>query len=748
MSQFRFRPLAFACCVLLAGPVALSACSQPSGSASTPASSASTAAPAKAGTVATAAAPADIKSNPFYATSTLPFQAPPFDKIKDADYQPAIEEGMRQQEAEIEKIADQPDAPTFDNTIVAMEKSGQMLYRVTNAFFAVAGANTDNTLQKVQETEAPKLSAHQDAIFLNPKLFARIQTLYDKRDSLKLDPEAQRLLEWDYKEFVLNGAKLSDADKAQLKQFNQQEASLSAQFQNKLLAAAKAGALVVDDKAKLAGMSDEDIAAAAQAAKDRKLENKWVVPLQNTTQQPALGSLTDRDTRHQLFENAWTRAERGDANDTRDTITQIAQIRAQKARLLGFDDYAAWKTADQMAKTPTRVMNFLDQLVEPATDRARAEAADIQKVIDADQAKAGKPTFQLEPWDWEMYSEQVRKAKYDLDADQIKPYFELNDVLQNGVFYAANQLYGLTFKERHDIPVWQPDVRVFTVYDKDGSELGLFYCDYFKRDNKSGGAWMSNLVGQSKLLGTKPVIFNVANFTKPAPGQPALLSFDDVTTMFHEFGHALHGFFADTEYPSLSGANTARDFVEFPSQFNEHWALNPKVFANYAKNYKTGAPMPQALVDKIKKSQMFNKGYDMTELISAALLDMSWHTIPATAPRVEDVDAFEAKALKDNHTDLGYVPPRYRSSYFLHIWGNGYAAGYYAYLWTQMLADDAFGWFQDNGGLTRANGDRFRKMVLSRGNTEDLATMYKDWRGRDPNIDAMKKDRGLETQKP
>jgi len=748
MSQFRFRPLAFACCVLLAGPVALSACSQPSGSASTPASSASTAAPAKAGTVATAAAPADIKGNPFYATSTLPFQAPPFDKIKDADYQPAIEEGMRQQEAEIEKIADQPDAPTFDNTIVAMEKSGQMLYRVTNAFFAVAGANTDNTLQKVQETEAPKLSAHQDAIFLNPKLFARIQTLYDKRDSLKLDPEAQRLLEWDYKEFVLNGAKLSDADKAQLKQFNQQEASLSAQFQNKLLAAAKAGALVVDDKAKLAGMSDEDIAAAAQAAKDRKLENKWVVPLQNTTQQPALGSLTDRDTRHQLFENAWTRAERGDANDTRDTITQIAQIRAQKARLLGFDDYAAWKTADQMAKTPTRVMNFLDQLVEPATDRARAEAADIQKVIDADQAKAGKPTFQLEPWDWEMYSEQVRKAKYDLDADQIKPYFELNDVLQNGVFYAANQLYGLTFKERHDIPVWQPDVRVFTVYDKDGSELGLFYCDYFKRDNKSGGAWMSNLVGQSKLLGTKPVIFNVANFTKPAPGQPALLSFDDVTTMFHEFGHALHGFFADTEYPSLSGANTARDFVEFPSQFNEHWALNPKVFANYAKNYKTGAPMPQALVDKIKKSQMFNKGYDMTELISAALLDMSWHTIPATAPRVEDVDAFEAKALKDNHTDLGYVPPRYRSSYFLHIWGNGYAAGYYAYLWTQMLADDAFGWFQDNGGLTRANGDRFRKMVLSRGNTEDLATMYKDWRGRDPNIDAMKKDRGLETQKP
>jgi len=754
MSPFRFRPLAFACCVLLAGPMALSACSSESAPANDSPSAASTA-PAPAHTAAAAvssaagaaAAQGDIKSNPFYNASTLPMHAPPFDKIKDSDYQPAIEEGMRQQQAEIEKIANNPEAPTFENTIVAMEKTGQMLNRVMNTFSAVAGANTDDTLQKVQETEAPKLSAHQDAIYLNPKLFARIQTLYDKRDSLKLDPESQRLLEWDYKEFVLNGAKLSDADKAKLKQYNAQEATLSAQFQNKLLAAAKAGALVVSDKSKLAGMSDEDIDAAAQAAKDRKLDGKWVVPLQNTTQQPALASLTDRDTRHDLFENSWTRAEKGDANDTRATIAQIAQIRAEKAKLLGFDDYAAWKLEDQMAKTPARVMNFLDQLVGPATDRAKAEAADIQNVIDADQAKAHQPTFQLEPWDWELYAEQVRKAKYDLDADQIKPYFELNDVLQNGVFYAANQLYGLTFKERHDIPVWQPDVRVFTVYDKDGSELGLFYCDYFKRDNKSGGAWMSNLVGQSKLLGTKPVIYNVANFTKPAPGQPALLSFDDVTTMFHEFGHALHGFFADTQYPSLSGANTARDFVEFPSQFNEHWALNPKVFANYAKNYKTGQPMPQALVDKIKKSQMFNKGYDMTELISAALLDMSWHTIPSNAPRVEDVDAFEAKALKDNHTDLSYVPPRYRSSYFLHIWGNGYAAGYYAYLWTQMLADDAFGWFQEHGGLTRANGDRFRQMVLSRGNTEDLAQMYKDWRGRDPNIDAMKKDRGLETPK-
>lgn len=727
MQGFKTRLLALACCAIVAGGAGMTA---------------QAAAPAASGNKG-----GNITTNPFYKPSTLPFQAPDFSKIKDSDYQPAMEAGMRQQRAEIEKIANNPAAPTFDNTLVAMEKSGQMLTRVMLAFSTVAGANTDDTLQKVQETEAPKLSAHQDSIYLNPKLFARIQTLYNQRDSLKLDPESLRLLEWDYKEFVLNGAKLSPADKARLKQLNEQEASLTAKFQNKLLAAAKAGALVVGDKARLAGLSDAEIDAAAAAAKSRKLAGKWVIPLQNTTQQPALASLTDRDTRHQLFENSWTRAEKGDANDTRSTIAEIAKIRAEKAKLLGFDSYAAWKLQDQMAKTPATVMDFLDKLVPAETARATAEAEEIQKTIDADQAKAGKPTFKLEPWDWQLYAEQVRKQKYDLDKSQIKPYFELNDVLQNGVFYAANQLYGLTFKERKDIPVWQPDVRVFEVHDANGKPLALFYCDYFKRDNKSGGAWMSNLVNESTLLGTKPVVYNVANFTKPAAGQPALLSWDDVITMFHEFGHALNGMFADTKYPSLSGANTARDFVEFPSQFNEHWALYPTVFAHYAKNYKTGEPMPAALVEKIKKSQLFNKGYDMTEATAAALLDMSWHTLPASAPKVSDVDAFEAKSLKDNHVDLSYVPPRYRSSYFLHIWGNGYAAGYYAYNWTMMLADDAFAWFQEHGGLTRANGDRFRQMVLSRGNTEDLARMYADWRGRAPNIDAMKKDRGLEPEK-
>jgi peptidyl-dipeptidase Dcp len=655
---------------------------------------------------------------------------------------------MRQHLAEIEKIADNPDAPTFDNTFIPMEKSGALLKRAMMAFETVTGANTSDALQKVQEEEAPKLAAHQDAIYLNDKLFQRVATIYDQRNQLKLDPESLRLVEVTYKDFVHNGAKLSAADKAKLKELNKEESTLSTQFTNKLLAATKAGALTVDDAAKLKGLSEGDLAAAAQAAKGRKLDGKWTLPLQNTTQQPALGSLDNRDVRHELFEHGWTRAEKGDANDTRATIEQMAYLRAQKARLLGFDTYAAWKLENQMAKTPSAVMKFLDQLVPPAVARAEAEGKDRQAVIDKDQKAAGKPAFKLEPWDWQYYGEQVRKAKYDFDAAQVKPYFELNNVLENGVFYAANQLYGLTFKERKDLPVWEPTVRVFEVYDADGKPLALFYCDYFKRDNKGGGAWMSNLVTQSKLLDEKPVIYNVANFTKPAPGQPALLSFDDVITMFHEFGHALNGMFADQEYPSLSGTVPQRDFVEFPSQFNEHWALYPTVFAHYAKHYKTGEPMPKALVDKLKNSQLFNKGYDKTELISAALLDMSWHTISPDAPKVSDVDAFEAKALKDNHVDLSYVPPRYRSSYFSHIWGSGYSAGYYAYLWTQMLADDAYGWFEEHGGLTRANGDRFRQMVLSRGNTEDLAKMYADWRGRAPNIDAMKKDRGLEPQKP
>ena len=724
--------------IVIATTMALAACSQqPNGAATSPATTASTAAASSAAPAATA-----MTSNPFFSASTLPFQAPPFDKIKDADYQPAIDEGMKQQLAEIEKIANNPQAPTFENTYVAMEKSGVMLNRVMSVFNAITGANTDDTLQKVQEVEAPKLAAHRDAIYLDSKLFQRVETIYNQRDTLKLDPESARLVEVVYKNFVHAGAKLSDADKARLKDLNKEESTLDTAFTNKLLAATKDAAPVFDDKAKLAGLSDAELAAAAQAGKDRKLDGKYVLTLQNTTQQPELQDLSDRATRQALFEASWNRAEKGDANDTRKTIERLAQIRAEQAKLIGFPNYAAWKLDDQMARTPETVMSFMGKLVPAAVARAKREAADIQAQIDKDQAALKQPSFKLAPWDWNRYAEEVRKARYDLDENQVKPYFELDNVLQNGVFYAANQLYGLTFKERHDIPVYQPDVRVFEVFDKDGTSMALFYCDYFKRDNKNGGAWMDNLVGQSKLLGTKPVIYNVANFSKPAAGQPALLSFDDVTTMFHEFGHALHGMFADEQYPTLSGTNTARDFVEFPSQFNEHWATDPKVFANYAKNYKSGEPMPQALVDKINKASKFNSGYGMTELVAAALLDMNWHTLGADAP-LQDADQFEAAALKKDKIDLGYVPPRYRSSYFQHIWGNGYAAGYYAYLWTEMLADDAFIGFKDHGGLTRENGDRFRAMILSRGNTEELAKLYKDWRGQDPSIEPMLENRGL-----
>ena len=722
----------------MATTIALAACSQHGNESAQPAPAPASTAPAKATSAASTTSVAPFTdANPFAQASTLDFQAPPFDKIKDADYQPAIEEGMRQHLAEIQKIADNPEPPTFDNTFVAMEKSGALLNRVMAVFNGVTGANTDDALQKVQEDEAPKLAAHDDAVHLNGKLFQRIETVYNQRASLNLDPESLRLVEVVYRQFVHHGAKLSDADKAKLKELNKEESTLSTKFTNTLLAATKDGALVVDDKAKLAGLSDADVAAAAQAAKDRHLDGKWVISLQNTTQQPALQDLTDRATREALFKASWDRAEKGDATDTRATIERIAQIRAEQAKLLGFPNYAAWTLDDQMAKTPERAIKFMQDLVPAVTGRAEREAKDIQDVID--RQKGG---FKVAAWDWEHYAEQVRKAKYDLDENQIKPYFELDNVLQNGVFYAANQLYGLTFKERKDIPVYQPDVRVFEVFDKDGKSLALFYCDYFKCDNKGGGAWMDNFVGQSALLGTKPVVYNVANFTKPAAGQPALLSWDDVITMFHEFGHALHGMFADEQYPTLSGTNTARDFVEFPSQFNEHWATNPKVFANYAKNYKTGAPMPQALVDKMKKAGKFNMGYNMTELVAAAMLDMNWHMLGADAP-VQDADKFEATALKKDGVDLSYVPPRYRSSYFQHIWGNGYAAGYYAYLWTQMLADDAFVEFKDNGGLTRANGDRFRKMVLSRGNTEDLATMYRNWRGQEPQIEPMLENRGL-----
>jgi peptidyl-dipeptidase Dcp len=675
-------------------------------------------------------------ANPFYMPSALPFHAPPFDKIKDADYQPAIEAGIAQQLAEVQKIANDAAPPTFENTLVALERSGALLTRVQFVFNGVTGANTDPALQQVQQVEAPKLAALQDAIYLNAKLFARVKAIYDKRASLKLDPESLRLVEYDYQEFVKAGANLSDDDKAKLEKLDEEESTLSNAFMTKLLAATDAAAFTTSDKGALAGLSDEDIAAAAQAAADHK-QTGWLLSLQNTTQQPDLTFLTNRDARQKLFEASWNRAEHGDANDTRATIARLAQLRAEKTQLLGYPNFAAWNLVDQMAKTPDAVLKFMDALVPASVANAVSEAKEIQAVIDAQGGG-----FQLQPWDWNFYSEQVRKAKYDLDDAQVKPYFELNNVLQKGVFYAANRLYGLTFRERHDIPVYDPTVRVFEIFDANGKPLALWYCDYFRRDNKNGGAWMDFFVSPSRLLGMLPVIYNVANFEKPVAGQPALISFDDVTTMFHEFGHALHGMFGDTEYPSLSGTNVPRDFVEFPSQFNEHWASDPEIFSHYARHYQTGAPMPADLVAKIKKAKTFNQGYMLTELLAAAELDMQWHMLPASAP-IEDPDAFETQALDATHLSIPAVPSRYRSSYFLHIWAEGYDAGYYAYLWSEMLDDNAYQWFVEHGGATRANGDRFRQMVLSRGNTADLDEIYEKWLGAKPSIQPMVNDRGL-----
>jgi peptidyl-dipeptidase Dcp len=679
----------------------------------------------------------DLASNPFMQASTLPFQAPDFNKIKDSDFAPAFEEGLKKHLEEIEMIADNQEPATFENTLVALEKSGGLLRRVNGVFNMLSGANTDSVLQKLNEDIAPKLAAQQDAIFLNDKLFKRIMTIFQKKNELNLDKESKRLLEYYHDEFLRAGANLSEEDKVKLKKLNEEEAGLSAKFTNQLLAAAKAGALVVDNKDALKGLSEGALNSAAQNAEAAGYKGKWLLSLQNTTQQPALQYLENRDTRHRLFEASWNRAEKGDKNDTRATIIRLAEIRVEKAKLLGFANYAAWTLQDQMAKTPEAVQSFLKKLVPPATDKARNEAANLQSLINTERGG-----IQLEPWDWNYYAEKIRKSRYELDENEVKPYFELFNVLENGVFYAANQLYGLTFKRRTDIPVYREDVRVYNVYDRDSSELGLFYCDYFKRDNKSGGAWMNNLIDQSKLLGTKPVIYNVCNFTKPASGEPALISFDDVTTMFHEFGHALHGFFADQTYPSLSGTNVARDFVELPSQFNEHWALDPKVFSHYALKYNTSEPMPQSLVDKIINSQDFNQGYALTEILEASELDMEWHTIPA-GDSIKSADDFETAALKHTDLDLPQVPPRYRSSYFLHIWANGYAAGYYAYLWSEMLDDDTYNWFKENGGLTRANGQRFRDMILSRGNTEDYNKMFFDFIGHAPDITPMLKARGL-----
>src|SRR6059058_4667574 len=688
----------------------------------------------------TTSASSPAATNPFFSESSLPYHAPPFDKIKDTDYAPAIEEGMKDQLAEVEKIANDPAPPNFANTFETLERSGALLTRVTKVFFNLTQSNTSDTLQKIKADEAPKLAAHSDAIFLNAKLFARVKALYDQRDSLKLDPESHYLAERYYKAFVRSGALLSEADKEILRGLNQEEAKLTTKFEDDVLAETNHGAVVIDNKADLDGLSENDIAAAAERAKELKLADKWVIALHNTTQQPAMTFLKNRALRERLFQASVSRGNHGGENDTKAIVARLAQLRPQRAKLLGYPDYATFTLDDQMAKTPQSAEQLLTGIVPAATAKARNEAARMQKLIDAE-----KGGFTLGPADWEYYAEKVRKAEYDLDDSQIKPYFELEHVLHDGVFFAANKLYGITFKERKDLPVYQPDVRVFEVFDANGKSLALFYADYFQRSNKDGGAWQDSFVDQSNLLGTQPVVINVCNFTKPSPGQPALLSFDDVTIMFHEFGHALHAMFSNIKYPMLGGVS--RDFVEFPSQFNEHWALDPTVLANYAKHNQTGKPMPQDLVDKIKRSRTFNQGYAVTDYVSAALLDMAWHSLPPDTP-AQDVNAFEAAALKRFQVDLPQVPRRYNTTYFSHIWDGGYSAGYYAYLWSEVLDDDAFYWFKEHGGLTRANGQRFRDLVLSKGGTQDVATTFRNFRGRDPIVEPLLEERGLKSTKP
>ena len=672
-------------------------------------------------------------TNPFFDISLLPYQAPHFDQINDSHYRPAFDEALRQKRADIDAIVSQAAAPDFTNTVLALEKSGAMLSRVSSVFFAMTSAHTNPYLQELEEQFSTELAALANDIWLNDALFARVESVW--QDRAALDAECRRLVEELYQRFILAGARLNETEKAELKALNTEAASLTSQFNQRLLAADKTGGLVVDYAHQLDGLSATEIADAAQAAAERGLNDRWLIPLLNTTQQPALSALRNRQTRENLFNAGWTRTQKGDENDTRALILRLTALRARQARLLGFEDYASWSIADQMAKTPAAALEFMRGIVPAARARAEREQADIQKVIDDEQGG-----FTVEAWDWAFYAERVRQAKYALDESQIRPYFALNTVLQDGVFWAASQLFGIRFVERFDIPVYHPDVRVWEIFDHTGEGMALFYGDFFARDSKQGGAWMGNFVEQSFEFAARPVIYNVCNYQKPANGGIALLSWDDVITLFHEFGHTLHGLFASQRFATLSGTNTPRDFVEFPSQINEHWASHPQVFTHYARHYETGEPMPDALRESMLNATHFNTGYDMTELLGAALLDMNWHGISEAVSSVED---FEAAALKKEGLDLPAVPPRYRSSYFAHIFGGGYAAGYYAYLWTQMLADDGYQWFVEHGGLTRENGQTFREAILSRGNSTDLAELYRNWRGHDPKIEPMLENRGL-----
>ncbi len=676
---------------------------------------------------------ASLATNPFMKKSTLQYQAPEFDKIKDQHFKPAFDYGLKVYSAEILNIANQKDVPTFENTVLALENSGEIFKRAAIVFSNLTGSNTNPTLQKLEEEYAPIFAAQEDKIFLNDNLYKRFKSI----NTSGLDAESKRLTEYYLQKFEIAGAALSPAKKEEVKKVNAELATLSTQFSSKLLDARKNGGVLISDVKELDGLSADEIAAAASDANAAGQNGKYLLTLLNTTQQPLLQNLKNRATREKLFKASWYRAEKGNEDDTRAILEKQARLRLQKAQLLGKKSFAEWKLQDQMAETPENALNLLAQLAAPAVETAKREKAEIQELIDAQ-----KGGFVVQPWDWNFYSEQVRKAKYDLDENEIKPYFEVQTVLEKGVFFAAEKFYGIKFKKRKDLPVYHPDVVTYEVFDRDGKSLAIYYLDFYTRDNKNGGAWMSNFVEQSHQLGQKPVIVNVFNYQKPAEGKPSLISYDDVSTMFHEFGHTLHGLFANQKYISISGTNTPRDFVEFPSQINEFFALEPAVLKNYALHYQTKKPMPQTLVDKIKKAAAFNQGYSTTELVSAATLDMMWHSV-TNESQLKPTLEFEKNALNKYGFTLEAVPPRYHSPYFAHIWGGGYSAGYYAYMWSDLLNAAAWDYIVKNGGMTRANGDRFREYILSVGNSVDLNKAFKDFTGKDPDIKPLLRNKGF-----
>jgi peptidyl-dipeptidase Dcp len=673
------------------------------------------------------------RSNPLLQKSTLQYQAPRFDLIKDEHFKPAFDYALKVHDEEIEKIANNTATATFENTVLAIETSGEDLNRATIIFGNLTAANTNPTLQKIEEEYAPIFSAHSDKLYLNSKIYQRIKAI----DLAQLQGEDKRLTEYYLQQFEMAGANLDDAAKEKVKKINEELATLSTQYTNKLLVARKNATLYFDTEAELEGLPPAEIEAAKSKAKEEGKEGKFAIGILNTTQQPPLMNMKNRAAREKLFTASWQRAEKGDDGDTRAILEQLAKLRLEKAQLMGKKSFAEWKLQDQMAQKPEPAMSLLAEIAAPAVAKAKLEAKDIQDLIDAQ-----KGGFKLEPWDWDYYAEQVRKAKYDLDESQIRPYFEVSTVLEKGVFFAAEQMYGITFKVRTDLPLYHPDVVAYEVFDKDGKSMAIYYLDFYTRDNKNGGAWMNNLVNQSYYLKQKPVIVNVFNFAKPVDGNPSLISYDDVTTMFHEFGHTLHGLFASQNYVSLSGTSVPRDYVEFPSQINEHAALDPVVLKNYALHYKTKEVIPQALIDKINKAATFNQGYAVTELLAAATLDMAWHSVENKAdfkPAIE----FEKEALAKYGLLVKEVPTRYHTPYFAHIWGGGYSAGYYAYTWSKTLDYNVYDWFKANGGMTRANCDRFRKYILSVGNSTDLNKAFEEMIGHKMEVAPYLTNAGL-----